>query len=67
MNEHLYSLDISIRSLYVLTRKPTALLKRNIYMEVDKEKYERRYKWNNHMRGIVMGILLTVIYYEFIA
>jgi len=35
--------------------------------QINKEKYESRYKLNSHMRGILLGVILTVIFYEFIA
>lgn len=33
--------------------------------EFDKEKYKKRYRWNNHMRGMLLGALIMIVYYEF--
>ncbi len=36
-------------------------------MEFDKEKYLKRYNFGSHTRGIVLGILVTIFYYEVVA
>ena len=35
-------------------------------MEVDREKFEKRYVLTNHARGIILGILITIFVYEVI-
>lgn len=33
--------------------------------DFDKEKYLKRYRVNNHMRGMLLGALIMIVYYEF--